>query len=310
MKLCRISVVVCTHNPDTSRLTRTLHALLRQSIDPENWELLVVDNASAQTVDVPVAAEARSKVRLVREPRLGLTFARCAGVSHAQGEFIVLVEDDNVLAPNYLETVLLAFNRLPRVGAIGGKSLPEFERTPEPWLEPFFPLLGLRDLGSKEQFCLPPTTQSPLRVYPTCAPIGAGMALRREALESWLIQAKHSLSDRSGTTLDRGADNGIVLHVLKSGWAVGYVPELVLTHLIPAKRLEPDYLGRLNRDTQKSGMQVLTHHAINPWPPISRWSLRGRQLKAWFAHRAWAGPAARIRWRGACGQLEGRATAS
>lgn len=306
MTSCRVSVVLCTHNPDTRRLTSTLHALLRQSIDFDSWELLVVDNASAVPVDVPVVPEARSKVRLVREPRLGLTFARCAGVNYAKGEVIVFVDDDNVLAPDYLENVLRAFSRLPRVGAIGGKSLPQFEQKPEEWHREFLPLLALRDLGEKEQFCLPPTDSAPLRVYPGCAPIGAGMAVRREALNTWMQEARNSLADRSGTELTSGGDNEIVLYVLKSGWAVGYVPELVLTHLIPSSRLQPDYLGRLNRGIQKSWMAVLTRHGINPWPAISAASLFPRVARSWLVHGAWSSPAAHVRWQGARGHFEGR----
>ena len=33
-------------------------------------------------------------------------------------------------------------------------------------------------------------------------------------------------------------------------------------------------------------------------------------MKAWFTFRAWRGPAERIRWQGAIGQFEGRATLS
>jgi hypothetical protein len=94
--------------------------------------------------------------------------------------------------------------------------------------------------------------------------------------------------------------------VLKAGWQVAYFPTLSLTHLIPAGRLEPDYLARLNRGIQESWMQVLTRHDANPWPPLTRMGCTLRQLRAWFTHRAWRSPAAHIRWRGACGHFAGR----
>jgi glycosyltransferase involved in cell wall biosynthesis len=302
----RLSVILCTHNPDTHRLTRTLHGLMTQTLDWETWELIVVDNASAVALALPIGPEHRSKIRVVRESRLGLSQARATGVLGANGEVLVFVDDDNVLAPDYLEKTLAAFERLPRVGAIGGKSLPEFERPPHPWQEEFLPLLALRDLGPVEQFSLPPLDGRRVAEYPKCAPIGAGMAVRRVALNEWLAQSSDAIADRRGTDLGSGGDNDIVLSVLHAGWAVAYLPELKLKHLIPAKRLDPRYLGRLNRGIQRSWMMVLTRHGINPWPEIPRGTLWLRQFKSWFSHRAWRDPAARIRWEGSRGHFEGR----
>ncbi len=306
MTACRLSVIICTHNPNTTRITRVLRALLRQTVDPDTWEVLVVDNASHPAFSLPDGPGDDTKLRIVNEPTLGLTFARRKGVSEARGEFLVFVDDDNILAPDYLAQVIASFHRLPRVGALGGKSVAEFASLTEPWQREFYPLLAVRDLGSDEQYSLPPNPGSFLSEYPSCAPIGAGMAVRRVALESWLTEKDSALSDRSGQELSSAGDNDLVLHVLRSGWAVAYIPGLVLTHLIPGTRLHPRYLARLNRGIQKSWMEVLRLHSISPWPPIPKWSVKLRQLKAWLTHRAWKDPASYIRWQGACGHFEGR----
>ena len=57
---------------------------------------------------------------------------------------------------------------------------------------------------------------------------------------------RHTL-DRTGTSLASGGDNDLVFTALHAGGEVAYFPELRLTHLIPAGRLAPDYLTRLNR---------------------------------------------------------------
>lgn len=133
------------------------------------------------------------------------------------------------------------------------------------------------------------------------------MALRRNAVESWLARSEQShLTDRRGAELTSAGDNDIVLNVLQSGWQVGYFPELQLTHLIPASRLDAGYLARLNHGIQKSWQQVLALHNASPWPPLSQSGAALRKYKAWFKYRAWSSPAARIRWRGACGHFEGR----
>jgi len=307
MNPVRISIIICTHNPNTARITRVLRALLRQTIDPDTWEILVVDNASIPAVQLPDGPGDDTKLRVVSEPMLGLTFARRRGVAESKGEFIVFVDDDNVLEPDYLAQVLATFHRLPRVGAIGGKSVGEFSALTEPWQSEFFPLLAVRDLGAEELYFLPPSPGSTIKEYPTCAPIGAGMAVRRVALETWVAAAGYSkIYDRAGGDLSSSGDNDLILHVLRSGWAVAYIPGLVLTHLIPGTRLHPEYLARLNRGIQKSWMQVLRLHAINPWPTIPKWTLPLRRAKAWLVYRAWRDPSAYIRWQGACGHFEGR----
>lgn len=305
----KLSVVIPTHNPDPGRLRRTLLGLRAQTLPAGTWETLLVNNASTRFPSQDfLAGCAPANFSVLHEPRLGLTAARRCGLSAARGELLVLVDDDNVLAPDYLAQVTALFAAHPRVGAAGGKSCPEFATEPAAWTKEFHPLLALRDLGNAS--IVASTLRPPGAIrneYPACAPIGAGMALRRAACETWLQAAASSaLSDRRGTSLSSSGDNEIVLHVLRAGWAVAYFPELVLTHLIPAGRLEPDYLARLNRGIQESWMQVLIRHDACPWAPLSPLGATLRQWRAWFVHRAWRSPAAHIRWQGACGHFAGR----
>jgi hypothetical protein len=135
------------------------------------------------------------------------------------------------------------------------------------------------------------------------------MALRRPAWNAWLESLRDPAavpSDRRGGELTSSGDNDIVLCALQAGWRAGYFPELSLTHLIPAGRLDAGYLARLNRGIQQSWMQVLTRHAANPWPALTPAGAALRKAKAWFTNRAWSSPAARVRWQGACGHFDGR----
>ena len=307
----QLSVIIPTHDPNPGRLRRTLAGLKAQTLPASAWETLVVDNASPRALDlVGYAAAAPARLRLVHEPLLGLTAARRRGFMAAEGDCAVLVDDDNVLAPDYLAHVLAIFARQPRVGLAGGKSVPEFERAPDDWQREFLSLLALRDLGPNEIIShgLRPAGGTH-NEYPSFAPIGAGMALRRESWSDWLDATRQpgaAPSDRRGSELTSSGDNDLVLAAMRAGWEAGYFPELSLTHLIPAVRLEAGYLARLNRGIQKSWMQVLTLHDANPWPPLSPTGAGLRKFKAWFTSRAWSSPAARVRWQGACGHFDGR----
>lgn len=304
-----LTVILPTHNPHAGRLARTLRALRAQTLAASDWELVIVDNASTPAISPSsLAADVPDNLRVVPETRPGLSHARRRGFLEARGEFFVLVDDDNVLIPGYLASVLAHFEADPALGAIGGPIRPEFETEPPSWTREFHPLLALRDLGPAPLRAGLRPADGSREAYPACAPVGAGMALRRAAAQAWLDHADPAaLTDRQGRELSSGGDNDIVIHALRAGWLAGYFPDLTLTHLIPAARLEAPYLARLNRGIQRSWLQLLLRHGLSPWPPISRHTVPLRRAKAWFVHRAWSSPAAHIRWRGACGHFEGRA---
>ena len=303
-------MILPSHNPDPGRLRRVLSALREQTLSAARWEGLVVDNASSPPIVATCGRELLpDNCRVVEEPKLGLTAARRRGVSEARGEWIVMVDDDNVLSPDYLERVDEIFESQPEVGAIGGRSLPEFESQPAVWVREFDSLLACRDLGGKalvsEGGELSGGAGS--SVYPY-APIGAGMAVRARALEPWLGSPQEEwLTDRRGSELTSGGDNDITFTVRRHGWRLGYFPELSLVHIVPRSRTSREYLARLNRGISKSWIRVLAKHGICPWSPVPRWSVPLRQLKAWITYRAWSDPAAHVRWQGACGHFEGRA---
>lgn len=304
----KISVFIPTHAPHEERLRRTLQGLRAQTLPVSEWETVLVDNASARPIDVTrFASDAPVNLRVVSEPALGLSHARLRGFAETESPVIVMVDDDNVLAPDYLSKALEFLHAYPRVGAVGGRVLPEFAISPAPWLKPFDGLLALRDLG--DEIIVANRRKDPTGIweYPLCAPIGAGMVVRREALQLWLSAGASGITDRRGGELTSGGDNDMVFSMLEAGWQVAYLPGLSLIHLIPEGRMTEGYLCRLNRGIQKSWMDVLRRHGANPWPVIPRWTVPFRKVKAWLALRAWSSPERRIRWSGICGQLEGLA---
>lgn len=295
-----LSVILPTYNPNASRLDQTLAGLQRQSLPVKNWELIIIDNNS--TSPIAIDLNWHPNYKLVREDRPGLTYARLKGIEYASGSIIVMVDDDNILAKNYLEHTLSIFNSNAALGAIGGKSIPLFEVTPPVWLKEFYGNLALRDLG---ETTLITGWQNK---YPRAAPIGAGMGIRKQALQPYIEKintGKNTITDRTGNSLSSGGDNDMVIEVLKSGWQMGYFPELQLTHIIPQSRIQSGYLAKLINNTNKSWVQLLESHQINPWPKISRWSVPLRKIKSWFTYRAWQNSVNYIKWRGACGLYDG-----
>jgi hypothetical protein len=77
---------------------------------------------------------------------------------------------------------------------------------------------------------------------------------------------------------------------------VGYLPQLQLTHLIPAGRMTLDYQRRMARDAMKSFILMLDQHGIRPWPAISSWSVPLRVAKDYFRVQPWRSPERSLKW--------------
>jgi len=305
-----LSVVIPAHDPHAGRLARAVAGLRAQTLPVASWELVIIDNASRDpSVFRSLDLAWHPHARIVPEATLGLTSARLRGFAATSGQTVVLVDDDNVLDPGYLSLVAAAFAADASLGALGGRSLPEFETSPPKWTREFDGLLALRDPGAVPARAVwPPSVP---REYPLCSPIGAGLALRRTAADAYASalvgDPRRRAFDRTGTQLVSGGDNDLVMTVLETGLAVAYEPALRLTHLVPASRSERAYLGKLNRAIARSWVRVLALHGIRPWLPVSRPTVSLRQARGWFRAQAWRGPAEWIRWQGGCGHFEGLA---
>lgn len=309
--LPNISVIICTHNPRADYFQQVLNALACQSLPLHAWELVVVDNASKIAVDSQWQLDWHPQGRIIREAQPGLTAARLCGFRQARGEILVFVDDDNLLNGDYLAEVQRIFQRHLNLGAIGGRSYPRFETSPEPWMKEFYKVLALRDFGERELLSDQYAEGETIK-YPDFAPAGIGLAIRRQVFGAYVEQMEHDTArlalGRTGKKLTSGEDNDIVLTVMQQGWQVGYFPGLEIVHLIAANRLEKNYLAQLNEAATRSWVQVLGMHNLQVWPAIAPWTVVPRKIKAFFTYGAWRNAAAYVRWRGACGLYEALAS--
>ena len=102
----RISVIVCAHN-EADFLPACLHSLLAQSRVPD--QILVINNASTDGTG-EVAREV-PRVRVIDEPRKGLTRARETGRQAADGDVLVYLDADCRAPLTWLERVERHFAR-------------------------------------------------------------------------------------------------------------------------------------------------------------------------------------------------------
>ena len=106
----RLSFVVPAYNEE-AYLPACLDSILAQtrSLPSGTCEIIVVNNASTDRTRDVVLTYLHSGVRLIDEPRKGLTFARQAGFAASTGSLIANVDADSRLTPHWVSNVLRTF---------------------------------------------------------------------------------------------------------------------------------------------------------------------------------------------------------
>ena len=112
-----LSVVIPTYNGERF-LGVQLSALAGEALDG-GFEVIVSDNGSADgTISLAESFADRIEVRVVdASARRGQTFARNTGATAAHGGLLVFLDQDDKIAPGYLESMATALASSPAVAA-------------------------------------------------------------------------------------------------------------------------------------------------------------------------------------------------
>ncbi|HEY9700015.1 MAG TPA: hormogonium polysaccharide biosynthesis glycosyltransferase HpsE [Trichocoleus sp.] len=229
------TVAIPTYNGE-QRLPAVLERLRSQIIPTDfSWEVIVVDNNSHDRTSQIVTAFQSNfpcPLRYCLELQQGAAYARKRALSEAASELIGFLDDDNLPDSNWVTAAYRFAQAHSRAGAYGSQIQGEFEVAPSPELKPLLPFLALTDRGSQ-----------PLRYEPQqkTLPPSAGLVVRKQA---WMLSvpAVTTLGGRVEGNMLTGEDLEVLAHIQRSGWEIWYNPEMKITHIIPAWRLEAAYL--------------------------------------------------------------------
>lgn len=236
------TVVVCTLGSNPI-LRQTVEALLAQEVGADgaiDYDLVVVDNApaSGRTRRMLEGLLSSPRLRVVDEPRRGLSWARNSGVRAATGEVVAFTDDDAVPDAAWLRSLVEVFS-VDALGAIGGVTglvVPaELAYPAQRWFEEYGgfskgPEVVVWSLRPVEQIsklgC--PGEGGPL--FPiTTARVGAGasMAFRRSVLDEI---GPFDCALGAGTASEGGEDLDAFARVLYQGYCIVYTPDAVVWH--------------------------------------------------------------------------------
>ena len=163
-KTPKFSIVVATRNR-SQILLRALNSVAAQTF--QDFECIVVDDASdTQNIQAHLISDNRF-IFLRNEVNLGVSGTRLNGYKVARGEYVVILDDDNLLFPWALERMFVHLSA--NTSAMGVSGMYLFEN-------------GLRMRMNSSQITITPQTYAKGQ-YANCDMVPA---LRREAIDEWL----------------------------------------------------------------------------------------------------------------------------
>lgn len=206
----RLSVIIPMGRPE--RADGTLRSLAQQSLRPPDWEVVVVgvgaSTLPARHPDLPLVPEDLEKNLLPPH-------TRARGVARATGEWLLFVDDDVQLAPDFFEMLHRILATLP--AAVGPEGRP-------------VGALGVRLPGGRGTYFEHLTDisnfwsqQSPRRAVPHTVWFLYSAALVVRA-------AAYHRAGGFNITLPNGEDVDLTQRITSVGYALAYEPSLVAYH--------------------------------------------------------------------------------
>lgn len=131
----RVSVIIPTYNRP-EYLRQAVESVLAQTY--VDFEVIVVDDGSTDNTAEVMATFDDRRVHYIFQQNAKLSAARNRGMKAARGEFIALLDDDDLFLPHKLAAQVTFLDSHPEVGLVAGGTQVitaegTFVRTVEPW---------------------------------------------------------------------------------------------------------------------------------------------------------------------------------
>ncbi len=115
----KLSVIIPTHNRK-DLLIRVINAYLEQTLTRNQYEIIVIDDASTDGTESAVS-DFSDEITYVKQKKLGPGYARNRGLDLARGNYVFFTNDDMLPSPDLLSRHLAAHERCdsPEIAVLG-----------------------------------------------------------------------------------------------------------------------------------------------------------------------------------------------
>ncbi|MGY3054252.1 cellulose synthase/poly-beta-1,6-N-acetylglucosamine synthase-like glycosyltransferase [Pedobacter sp. UYEF25] len=225
-----ITIIICTYN-GVERLGQTLYHISQLTV-PSNIkiELILADNNSS---DDSTGFSKEEWIRLgvsnialntISETKPGKLYALQKAIYSASFEYLIICDDDNWLAKDYLIRVLYNFENRPNIAAFGGQGLAVTDALELPkWFRNYAYAVGAQ---SKVDGIMKPGSVL----------WGAGLATRK-TLYKEMYQNFPSIIPTSKFNILSAEDTEYCLRLAIKGYRLWYDSEMIYQHFIPKFKL-------------------------------------------------------------------------
>lgn len=243
-----LNVVVCTYNPNLDYIVCCLRSLKLASQKYSNFKIdfSIVDNNSTNGVlESPVVKDIIENLgaTIYCELNQGLTHARLNGIKNTKGDYIVFIDDDNVVKEDYFEVGFDIIRKHDFIGAFSGSVEIVYD-------DPILAQRTMKYHGLLVKREIQRDLWSNIYFNNETMPCGAGLWIKRDVANHYLrIEEKRNQIisfDRIGKDdLSSGGDNDLAMTALDLGYGMGLFSKLEVFHLVPEHRTKLDYLLKL-----------------------------------------------------------------
>ncbi len=234
----KVSVILCTHRMSET-LTDCMDALCSQTANPEDFEIIFVNNNIRETSLKEYVQEVCKKhphlsISYITAPQKGLSFARNCGLWAAKGEVVLYVDDDSIAKKTVVSETIKSFEGRPKLGTCGGQVLltvPEDakdlvnEETIGLWSNLEIDGQGFRYAKDYGEF-----------------PYGANFAVRRDCLR--LIGGFRCNYGRVGNNYAGGEETLVCFMMKEIGMKVGLNADSVVEHRVDPDRFNMEHIEK------------------------------------------------------------------
>lgn len=282
--MVKVSVVVPVYNVE-AYIAETIESILRQTY--VDLELIIVDDAS-QDRSIEICQQFKDpRIKIIRQHNRGLAGARNTGIRHAKGEYIALLDSDDLWLPEKLETHVNHLNLNPNVGV---------SYCPSAFIDEFSKPLGISQT--------PKLTDITSSVVICHNPVGNGSSpvIRREVFTAIKFQANlyGTVEDfYFDDTFRQSEDIECWLRIaLQTNWQFAGIPQVLTLYRVNSGGLSANVMKQLESwERMITKIREYAPKFIAQWEQLARAyqlrylarrSIRNRDGKAavYFIHKA------------------------
>jgi glycosyltransferase involved in cell wall biosynthesis len=227
-----LTVLLATRNR-ANILREVLEAYSKLQVPESGWKLVVIDNGSTDRTQEVLASMAKELPLVsIVEPRPGKNFALNTGLDHAEGDLIVLTDDDAFPAKDWLISLRKAADERPEFAMFGGLVSARWETPPPSWVRwvKVGPVYTISDSSLVE---------GPIEPYHI---FGPNMAVRAAVFEKG-IRFDTTIGPTS-SSYAMGSETELVLRLSEQGYRGWFVEGAMVEHFIRKEQLEIEWVLR------------------------------------------------------------------